>query len=71
MTDAFPPAEETNWKKTVSNERGQSLGVYAQFLQVAAGGLSLGPEVDAEHSKKSESTFAFDKLTTTGKDHGY
>ncbi|RFN43277.1 hypothetical protein FIE12Z_12467 [Fusarium flagelliforme] len=64
VTDGFPPAEETDWKKTVANERGQSLGVYAQFLQVATGGLSLGPEVDVEHSKKTESTFAFDKLTT-------
>ncbi|KAJ4004059.1 hypothetical protein NW766_011915 [Fusarium irregulare] len=64
VTDAFPLSEETDWKKTVSNERGQSLGVYAQFLQVATGGLSLGPEVDCEHSNKTESTFAFDKLTT-------
>ncbi|KAH7188140.1 uncharacterized protein B0J16DRAFT_336491 [Fusarium flagelliforme] len=64
VTDEFPPAEETDWKKTVSNERGQSLGVYAQFLQVATGGLSLGPEVNVEHSNKSESTFAFDRLTT-------
>lgn len=64
MTDEFPPTEETDWKKTVSNERGQSLGVYAQFLQVATGGLSLGPEVDFEHSNKTESTFAFGKLTT-------
>ncbi|KAI1052334.1 hypothetical protein LB507_007579 [Fusarium sp. FIESC RH6] len=64
VTDEFPPAEETDWKKTVASERAQSLGVYAQFLQVATGGLSLGPEVNVEHSKKSESTFAFDRLTT-------
>jgi hypothetical protein len=64
VTDGFSPAEETDWKKTVSNDRGQSLGVYAQFLQVATGGLSLGPEVNVEHSNKSDSTFAFDKLTT-------
>jgi hypothetical protein len=64
VTDGFPPAEETDWKKTVANEKGQSLGVYAQLLQVATGGLFLGPEVDFEHSNKTESTFAFDKLTT-------
>ncbi|KAF5662746.1 hypothetical protein FHETE_7852 [Fusarium heterosporum] len=64
VTDAFPPVEETDWKKTVSNEKGQSLGVYAQFLQVATGGLALGPEMDVEHRSKAESTFAFNKLTT-------
>ncbi|KAF4992830.1 hypothetical protein FGRMN_6882 [Fusarium graminum] len=64
VTDAFPPVEETDWKKTVSNQKGQSLGVYAQFLQVATGGLALGPEVNVEHSSKTESTFAFSKLET-------
>ncbi|KAM0189340.1 hypothetical protein ACHAPI_010106 [Fusarium lateritium] len=64
VTDAFPPVEETDWKKTVSNEKGQSLGVYAQFLQVATGGLALGPEVDVDYNNETESTFAFDILTT-------
>jgi hypothetical protein len=55
---------ETDWKKTVSKETGLGLGVYAQFLQLATGGLPLGPEVNAEHSKKVANTFAFDTVTT-------
>ncbi|KAL9105842.1 MAG: hypothetical protein Q9227_009050 [Pyrenula ochraceoflavens] len=64
VADAFPPVVETDWKKTVSTEKGLGLGVYAQFLQLATGGLPLGPEVNAEHSNKTASTFAFDMVTT-------
>lgn len=64
VVDAFPPVVETDWKKTVSTETGLGLGVYAQFLQLATGGLPLGPEVNVEHSNKTASTFAFDTVTT-------
>ncbi|KAE8133633.1 hypothetical protein BDV38DRAFT_257798 [Aspergillus pseudotamarii] len=64
VADASPPVVETDWKKTVSTEKGLGLGVYAQFLQLATGGLSLGPEVNVEHSKKRANTFAFDTVTT-------
>ncbi|PVH92329.1 hypothetical protein DM02DRAFT_620011 [Periconia macrospinosa] len=64
VTDAFPPVVETDWKKTVSTEKGLGLGVYAQFLQLAVGGLALGPEVDVEHSKKTVNAFTFDSVTT-------
>ncbi|KAJ0381906.1 hypothetical protein COL922a_013616 [Colletotrichum nupharicola] len=64
VANAFPPIVETDWKKTVSTEKGLGVGVYAQFLQLATGGLSLGPEVDVEHSNKVENTFAFDTMTT-------
>ncbi|KAK5203542.1 hypothetical protein LTR41_010787, partial [Exophiala xenobiotica] len=64
VTDAFPPVVETDWKKTVSTEKGLGLGVYAQFLQLATGGLALGPELNVEHSNKTANTFAFDTLTT-------
>ena len=40
------------------------LGVYAQFLQLATGGLPLSPEVNVEHLKKTANTFAFDTMTT-------
>lgn len=64
VPDPFPPLVETDWKKTVSTENGLGLGVYAQFLQLATGGLPLGPEVDFEHSKKTANAFAFDTVTT-------
>ncbi|RWA10129.1 hypothetical protein EKO27_g4956 [Xylaria grammica] len=64
VADAFPPVVETDWKKTVSTEKGLGLGVYAQFLQLATGGLPLGPEVNVERSNKTANTFAFDTVTT-------
>lgn len=62
MTNANAPVVETNWKKTISNETGHGLGVYAQFLQLATGGL--GPGMNVEHSSRTASTFAFDTVTT-------
>lgn len=64
VANAFPPIVETDWKKTVSAEKGIGAGVYAQFLQLATGGLPLGPEVKVEHSTKMKNTFAFDTMTT-------
>ena len=64
MADAVPPVVETDWKKTISVEKGLSLGVYAQFLQLVTGGLPLGPELDVEHSNKTANAFAFDMVTT-------
>ncbi|RTE70761.1 hypothetical protein BHE90_014832 [Fusarium euwallaceae] len=64
VANAFPPIVETDWNKTVSTEKGLGLGVYAQFLQLATGGLALGPEVEVEHSDKMKNTFAFDTMTT-------
>jgi hypothetical protein len=64
VADAFPPVVETDWKKTFSTEKGLGFGVYAQFLQLATGGLPLGPELNVEHSSKTANTFAFDTLTT-------
>ncbi|KAI1753500.1 hypothetical protein F4782DRAFT_78581 [Xylaria castorea] len=64
VADAVPPVVETDWKKTISIEKGLGLGVYAQFLQLAIGGLPLGPEVDAKHSNKTANAFAFDTVTT-------
>jgi hypothetical protein len=64
VADAVPPVVETDWKKTISIEKGLGLGVYAQFLQLATGGLPLGPEVDVEHSNKTANAFAFDTVTT-------
>ncbi|KAK1142190.1 hypothetical protein N8T08_008116 [Aspergillus melleus] len=64
VANAFPPVVETDWKKTVSAETGLGLGVYAQFLQLATGGLSFGPEVNVGHSKRTANTFAFDTMTT-------
>lgn len=64
VANAFPPVVETDWKKTVSTETGLGLGVYAQFLQLATGGLPFGPEVDVGHSKRRANTFAFDTMTT-------
>ncbi|KAK4078259.1 uncharacterized protein Triagg1_3275 [Trichoderma aggressivum f. europaeum] len=64
VADAFPPVVETDWKKTVSTEKGVGLGVYAQFLQLATGGLPVGPEVNVAHSNKTKSIFAFDTVTT-------
>ncbi|KAH0522743.1 hypothetical protein TsFJ059_006541 [Trichoderma semiorbis] len=64
VADAFPPVVDTDWKKTVSTEKGVGLGVYAQFLQLASGGLPVGPEVNVAHSNKTKSIFAFDTVTT-------
>ena len=64
VANANPPVIETDWKKTVSAETGFGLGVYAQFLQLATGGLGLGPEVDVERSSRTANTFAFDTVTT-------
>ncbi|EGP87507.1 unnamed protein product [Zymoseptoria tritici ST99CH_1A5] len=64
VTDAFPPIVETNWMKTVSAEKGLGFGIYAQFLQLACGGIPLGPELDIERSNKTANTFAFDTMTT-------
>jgi hypothetical protein len=58
------PIIETDWKKTISTEKGLGLGVYAQFLQLATGGLPLGTEGSVEHSSQTTSAFAFDTLTT-------
>ena len=62
VVNANTPVVETDWKKTISGETGFGLGVYAQFLQLATGGI--GPEVDVEHSRRTASTFAFDTVTT-------
>lgn len=64
VTDAVSPVVETDWKKTISIEKGLGFGVYAQFLQLATGGLPLGPEVDVGHSNKTANVFAFDTVTT-------
>jgi hypothetical protein len=64
VTNAFPAVVETDWKKTVSTERGLGLGVYAQFLQLAIGGVPLGPEMNVELSNKAANVFAFDTITT-------
>ncbi|KAF2654350.1 hypothetical protein K491DRAFT_660236 [Lophiostoma macrostomum CBS 122681] len=59
-----PPMVETDWKKTISTETARGVGVYAQFLQLATGGIGLGPEVDVERSKRTTNMFAFDNVTT-------
>ncbi|KAJ4302952.1 hypothetical protein N0V90_001843 [Kalmusia sp. IMI 367209] len=59
-----PPVVESDWKKTISADTSLGLGVYAQFLQLATGGLGLGPEVDVEKSNRTAHMFAFDKVTT-------
>ncbi|RAL07702.1 uncharacterized protein BO97DRAFT_408818 [Aspergillus homomorphus CBS 101889] len=64
VAEAFPPVVETDWKRTISTEKGFGCGVYAQFLQLATGGLPLGPEVDIENAKKTATVFAFDTVTT-------
>ncbi|KAI5920000.1 hypothetical protein F4810DRAFT_713876 [Camillea tinctor] len=64
VADADPPVVETDWRKTISIEICVGMGIYAQFLQLATGGLPLGPEVNVEHSNKTANTFAFDTLTT-------
>jgi hypothetical protein len=64
VADALPPVVETDWKKTISTEKGLGCGVYAQFLQLATGGLPLGPEVNVENSSKTANVFAFDTVTT-------
>lgn len=64
VPDASPPVVEIDWKKTISTENGLGLGVYAQFLRLATGGLPIGPEGDLEHTKKTANTFAFDTITT-------
>lgn len=55
---------ETDWKKTVLTKKGLGVGVYAQFLQLATGGLPLGPKVNVKHSNKIVGIFAFDTVTT-------
>ena len=64
VADTNPSVVEADWKKTVSVETGLGLGVYAQFLQLATGGLPLGPEVDVQHSSRTANVFAFDTVTT-------
>ena len=64
VPNAFPPVTQTDWRKTISTENGLGLGVYAQFLRLATGGLPIGPEGDLEHTKKTANTFAFDTVTT-------
>ncbi|KAI1425791.1 hypothetical protein F5Y12DRAFT_346488 [Xylaria sp. FL1777] len=64
VADTIPPVVETDWKKTVSTKTGLGLGVYAQFLQLATGGLPLGPEVSVDHSNETVNAFAFDSVTT-------
>ncbi|KAI0203572.1 hypothetical protein F4808DRAFT_24350 [Astrocystis sublimbata] len=64
VADTLPPVVETDWKKTVSTKTGFGLGVYAQFLQLATGGLPLGPEANIDHSNEAVNTFAFDSVTT-------
>lgn len=64
IANAYPPVVETDWRKSVSAETGLGSGVYAQFLQMATGGLPLGPELSVERRDGTTSTFAFDKLTT-------
>ncbi|KAL6803273.1 hypothetical protein GGI42DRAFT_360094 [Trichoderma sp. SZMC 28013] len=64
VVDALPPDVKTDWKKTVSTDKDASLGVYAQFMQLATNGLPVGPEVSFGHSNKTTSAFAFDTMTT-------
>lgn len=59
-----PAVVESEWKKTISTETALGVGIYAQFLQLATGGLGLGPEVNVEHSNRTAHMFAFDSLTT-------
>ncbi|KAJ3498369.1 hypothetical protein NLG97_g1174 [Lecanicillium saksenae] len=58
------PHVETDWRKTVSAKTGLGFGVYAQFLQLAAGVSGVGPEVDMEWSRHTTNVFAFDTMTT-------
>lgn len=55
-----PPIVDADWKKTISVETGLGLGLYAQFLQLATGGIA----VDVDHSQQTANTFAFDMVTT-------
>ncbi|EME89173.1 uncharacterized protein MYCFIDRAFT_210012 [Pseudocercospora fijiensis CIRAD86] len=64
IPNELPPVVETDWKKTVSIEKGLGVGVYAQFLQLATAGLPVGSELDVERSNKAADTFAFDTVTT-------
>lgn len=64
VADQFPPVVETNWKKSISAEKGVGCGVYVQFLRLITGGLPLGPEFNIEHSNRTENLFAFDTVTT-------
>lgn len=64
LADEMPSVVETDWKKTVSAETALGMGIYAQFLQLATGGLGLGPEVDVEHSRRRTNMFEFDSVTT-------
>lgn len=64
VTNENLPVVESDWKKTISAETALGFGVYAQFLQLATGGLGLGPEVDVERSSRTMHMFAFDNVTT-------
>ncbi|KAJ6438387.1 mediator complex subunit 3 fungal domain-containing protein [Purpureocillium lavendulum] len=64
VADVPPPVVETDWKKTVSAEKEHELGVYAQFLLMATGGLPLGAGVNVTRSTTTTSAFAFDTVTT-------
>ncbi|KAK9423694.1 hypothetical protein SUNI508_13943 [Seiridium unicorne] len=64
VADAFPPAIEKDWRKTISTENAFGFGVYAQFLQLATAGLPLGSEVNIDYASKTASIFAFDTMTT-------
>jgi hypothetical protein len=64
VTNANKPVEETDWRKTVSEESGRGLGVFAQFLHAATGGLPIGPEVNVAQSRRATSSFTFDTVTT-------
>ncbi|KAL9095260.1 MAG: hypothetical protein Q9165_002516 [Trypethelium subeluteriae] len=62
VVNESPPVVETNWKKTFKHESKFGFGVYAQFLQLATGGL--GPEVDVERSRQRVDAFKFDTMIT-------
>ncbi|KAF2966710.1 hypothetical protein GQX73_g6892 [Xylaria multiplex] len=64
VADAYPPIIETDWKKTVSAETGQGLGVFAQFLRLATLGSPLDADVEVAHTSATGSVFAFDTVTT-------
>ncbi|KAI1358966.1 hypothetical protein F5Y08DRAFT_320741 [Xylaria arbuscula] len=64
IANELPPVVETNWKKITSTKKGVGSGVFAHFLQLATGGLPLGPELNVENSNVTVNAFAFDTLTT-------
>ncbi|KAK1238466.1 hypothetical protein MKX07_006612 [Trichoderma sp. CBMAI-0711] len=64
VPNAYPPFVETEFKKTVTSEKGMSLEFHGHSQGPATRKIPIGFEINSRRKKKSVKSFAFDTVTT-------